>query len=176
MNTTHSDHVDVPRGALIMAGALVAMAITATSIMRIAQVPPTASPALLRAAEHAQIVKTRNLRFSDRPDGAVEIQDVGTGQTALMLERGSNSGFIRGVMRGLARERRMNGVGADAPFTLTLWTDRQLSLTDTVTGRSIELNAFGSTNRATFVDLLMRPEARPVAPIAASPAASGARS
>ncbi|BCA59715.1 photosynthetic complex assembly protein PuhC [Sphingomonas sp. HMP6] len=176
MNTTHSDHVDVPRGALIMAGALVAMAITATSIMRIAQVPPTASPALLRAAEHAQIVKTRNLRFSDRPDGAVEIQDVGTGQTALMLERGSNSGFIRGVMRGLARERRMNGVGADAPFTLTLWTDRQLSLTDTVTGRSIELNAFGSTNRATFVDLLMRPEARPVAPIAASPAAGGARS
>lgn len=176
MNTTHSDHVDVPRGALIMAGALVAMAITATSIMRIAQVPPTASPALLRAAEHAQIVKTRNLRFSDRPDGAVEIQDVGTGQTALMLERGSNSGFIRGVMRGLARERRMNGVGADAPFTLTLWTDRQLSLTDTVTGRSIELNAFGSTNRATFVDLLMRPEARPVAPITASPAAGGARS
>ena len=176
MNTTHSDHVDVPRGALIMAGALVAMAITATSIMRIAQVPPTASPALLRVAEHAQIVKTRNLRFSDRPDGAVEIQDVGTGQTALMLERGSNSGFIRGVMRGLARERRMNGVGADAPFTLTLWTDRQLSLTDTVTGRSIELNAFGSTNRATFVDLLMRPEARPVAPIAASPAAGGARS
>lgn len=176
MNTTHSDHVDVPRGALIMAGALVAMAITATSIMRIAQVPPTASPALLRAAEHAQIVKTRNLRFSDRPDGAVEIQDVGTGQTALMLERGSNSGFIRGVMRGLARERRMNGVGADAPFTLTLWTDRQLSLTDTVTGRSIELNAFGSTNRATFVDLLMRPEAPQTAPIAASPATTAVRS
>lgn len=175
MNTTHSDHVEVPRGALIMAGALVATAIAATAVMRIAQVPPSASPALVRAADNAQIVKTRNLRFSDRPDGAVEIQDVGTGQTALLLERGSNSGFIRGVMRGLARERRMRGVGAEAPFALTLWSDRQLSLTDSVTGRSIELNAFGSTNRATFVDLLMRPEAQPVAPIAAS-ASRGGRS
>ena len=175
MNTTHSDHVEVPRGALIMAGALVVMAVAATGIMRIADVPPSASPALVRAADHAEVVKSRKLRFSDRPDGAVEIQDVGTGQTALMLERGSNSGFIRGVMRGLARERRMHGVGAEAPFALTLWSDRQLSLTDTATGRSIELNAFGSTNRATFVDLLMRPEARPVAPIAAS-SVSGGRS
>ncbi|WP_404372862.1 photosynthetic complex assembly protein PuhC [Sphingomonas sp. MMS24-J45] len=175
MNTTHSDHVEVPRGALIMAAALVATAVAATSIARIAQIPPAASPALVRAADHAQVVKTRTLRFSDRPDGSVEIQDVGTGQTALLLERGSNSGFIRGVMRGLARERRMHGVGAEAPFALTLWSDRQLSLTDTVTGRSIELNAFGSTNRATFVDLLTRPEAKPVAPIAAS-APNGGRS
>jgi len=171
VNTTHSHHVDVPRGALIMAGALVVLAITATSIMRIAQIPPSASPALLRAAEHAQVVKTRNLRFSDRADGAVVIEDVGTGNTALMLERGSNSGFIRGVMRGLARERRMHGVGAEAPFALTLWDDRQLSLTDTVTGRSIELNAFGSTNRATFVDLLTRPETPAVTP-SETPAAS----
>lgn len=175
MNTTHSDHVEVPRGALIMAGVLVVSAIAATATMRIAQVPPAASPPLVRAADHAQIIKTRTLRFSDRPDGAVEIEDVGTGQTALLLERGSNSGFIRGVMRGLARERRMHGVGAEAPFALTLWSDRQLSLTDTATGRSIELNAFGSTNRATFVDLLTRPEVPPVAPIAAS-ASRGGRS
>ena len=40
------------------------------------------------------------------------------------------------------------------PFTLTAWRDGELSLTDTATGRSIELTAFGSTNRAAFAALL----------------------
>jgi putative photosynthetic complex assembly protein len=61
-------------------------------------------------------------------------------------------------MRGLARERRMHGIDSTPPFDLTLWKDGELSLTDTVTGRSVELNAFGTTNRATFLDLLTRPE------------------
>lgn len=154
----HSHHVDVPKGALMMAGLLVVSAITVTSIARIAQIPPSASPVLMRAAKNVEPVATRKLRFSDRADGAVIIEDVGTGGTALLLEPGTNSGFIRGVMRGLARERRMQGIDSQPPFDLTLWKDGELSLTDTVTGRSIELNAFGTTNRATFLDLLTRPE------------------
>lgn len=154
----HSHHVDVPKGALIMAGLLVVSSIAVTSIARIAQIPPSASPVLMRAEKKVAPIATRQLRFSDRADGAVIIEDVGTGGTALLLEPGTNSGFIRGVMRGLARERRMSGIGSTPPFTLTLWKDGELSLTDTVTGRSIELNAFGTTNRATFLDLLTRPE------------------
>ncbi|OYW23845.1 MULTISPECIES: photosynthetic complex assembly protein PuhC [unclassified Sphingomonas] len=154
----HSHHVDVPKGALMMAGLLVVSAITVTSIARIAQIPPSASPVLMREATKVAPVATRKLRFSDRADGAVIIEDVGTGGTALLLEPGTNSGFIRGVMRGLARERRMQGIDSKPPFDLTLWKDGELSLTDTVTGRSIELNAFGTTNRATFYDLLTRPE------------------
>ena len=54
-------------------------------------------------------------------------------------------------MRGLARERRSHGFGNDAPFTLTAWRDGELSLTDTATGRSIELTAFGADQpRAAF--------------------------
>lgn len=154
----HSHHVDVPKGALIMAGLLVVSSIAITSIARIAQVPPAASPVLLRVEKKIVPVATRQLRFSDRADGAVIIEDVGTGGTALLLEPGTNSGFIRGVMRGLARERRMQGIDSTPPFDLTLWKDGELSLTDTVTGRSIELNAFGTTNRATFLDLLTRRE------------------
>ncbi len=154
----HSHHVDVPKGALMMAGLLVVSSIAITSIARIAQVPPAASPVLLRAEKKIAPIATRQLRFSDRADGAVIIEDVGTGGTALLLEPGTNSGFIRGVMRGLARERRMQGIDSTPPFHLTLWKDGELSLTDTVTGRSIELNAFGTTNRATFLDLLTRPE------------------
>ena len=60
-----------------------------------------------------------------------------------MIEPGQQTGFIRGVMRGLARERRMRGIGDAPPFNLSLWRDGELSLTDSATGRSIELTAFG---------------------------------
>ncbi len=154
----HSHHVDVPKGALIMAGFLVVSSIAITATARFLQLPPAASPVLMRAAEKIAPVASRELRFTDRADGAVVIEDVGTGKTARLIEPGTNSGFIRGVMRGLARERRMRGIDSQPAFNLTLWKDGELSLTDTVTGRSIELNSFGSTNRATFLDLLTRQE------------------
>jgi putative photosynthetic complex assembly protein len=158
MSSTHSDEIRIPRGALIMAGALVIGSIAATSIARIAQIPPSASPVLMRAAEKVAPIASRELRFTDRPDGAVLIEDTGSGKTAEVIEPGTNSGFIRGVMRGLARERRMQGITSAPPFNLTLWKDGELSLTDTVTGRSIELNSFGPSNRATFLALLTKSE------------------
>jgi len=160
MNQVHSHHVDVPKGALLLAGALVVTSIVATGIVQVAHIPHSASPELVRAAERVVPVASRNLRFTDRADGAVVIDDVRTGANALTIAPGTNSGFIRGVMRGLARERRMNGIGDAPPFALTLWRDGQLSLTDSATGRSIELNAFGSTNRATFLALLTVRETR----------------
>ena len=63
-------------------------------------------------------------------------------------------GFIRGVLRGVARDRKMRGIGAQPPFALTLWRDGSLSLTDTATGREVELGGFGADNRAVFVALL----------------------
>jgi putative photosynthetic complex assembly protein len=40
------------------------------------------------------------------------------------------------------------------PYKLEAWPNGQLSLTDTGTGRSIELSAFGPTNREAFAGLL----------------------
>lgn len=159
MSAAHSQ--TVPRGALISAAALVLLSIGVTATMRIAHIPPSASPVLLRAAENIAPVASRDLRFTDRADGAVVIQDVGTGATAGMVEPGTKSGFIRGVMRGLARERRMHGIGDQPPFRLTLWQDGQLSLIDTADGRAIELGAFGETNRAAFAALLNHVETKP---------------
>lgn len=149
---THSDML--PRGSIILAVSLVLFALIATTIVRIAGIPPAASPVLMRAQANIAPVQSRTLRFTDRADGAVVIEDVTLGQTASVIEPGQQTGFIRGVMRGLARERRMHGVGDGPPFTLTLWADGQLSLTDTATGRSIEMTAFGSSNRAAFAALL----------------------
>ena len=84
----------------------------------------------------------------------MRIEDAATGGTAGLVAAGSRSGFIRGVMRGLARDRRMRGIGEAPPFRLTLWRDGELSLLDEATGRAIELSAFGSTNRAAFAALL----------------------
>ena len=147
----------VPKPALIAALGLVILTVVATAAVRLTGTPPSASPALLRAADKSAIVATRDLRFTDRADGALIIEDVGSGSTAGMVEAGSKSGFIRGVMRGLARERRMHGIGNQPPFRLTLWTDGELSLVDTATGRNLELGAFGGTNRTAFLLLLPVP-------------------
>ncbi|QBM77162.1 phosphonoacetaldehyde methylase [Sphingomonas sp. AAP5] len=156
---THAHHAErLPRGALILAGSLVGFAFLLTATVRIAHIPPAGSPAALRETTHVAAVQTRTLRFLDAADRGVRIEDVGTGQTAGTIVPGQETGFIRGVMRGLARERRMHGIGSDAPFTLTQWRDGELTLTDSATGRSIELNAFGTTNRAAFAALLRAPE------------------
>lgn len=158
MSANHNHRAMLPRGTVIIAVALFLFALTMTSIVRIAGIPPAASPVLLRAQSDIAPVQSRRLRFFDRADGAVVIHDVTLGKTASVIEPGQETGFIRGVMRGLARERRMHGIGDGPPFTLTLWQDGQLSLTDSATGRSIEMTAFGSSNRAAFAALL--PKAR----------------
>lgn len=154
MSTAHNHANMLPRGTLVVAGAMVAFALTATTMVRITGTPPAASPVALRAQEKVAPLAERVLRFRDRADGAVVIDDVVTGRTAAVIAPGEQTGFIRGVMRGLARDRHMRGIGAEPPFRLTAWANGQLSLTDTATGRTIELSSFGATNRATFAALL----------------------
>jgi len=143
----------LPRGTLTLAGALVAFALIATSVVRIAGIPAAASPAAWRAEQRIAPVASRDLRFRDRADGAVVIEDA-RGGVAAVIAPGQQTGFVRGVMRGLARDRHARRIGATPPFTLTLWKDGELSLTDTATGRQVELTAFGSANRAAFAALL----------------------
>lgn len=105
-------------------------------------------------AQVAQVV-SRDFRFADRADGALVATDAKTNQVALVLEPGSNSGFIRGVMRGLMRERQLHEVARDGAVTVTQWANGELTLTDGSTGRIIELGSFGHTNRAAFAQLLV---------------------
>lgn len=163
MSAGHHHGDMLPRGTLLIAAALVLFALAAASFVRIAQIPPAASPVLMREQAGIRAVKSRDLRFVDRADGAVVIEDV-KGGIASVVVPGQQTGFIRGVMRGLARERRAHGIGDRPPFKLTLWQDGELSLVDTATGRAIELTAFGSTNRATFAALLDAKNAKSMDP------------
>jgi putative photosynthetic complex assembly protein len=144
----------LPLGAMTFAGGMVVLAIGAVALARVTGMPVAASPAAFRAEARIAPVTTRTLGFSDRADGAVVIRDVDTGGIAAVIAAGEKTGFIRGVMRGFARDRRARGIGATPPFELTLWRDGQLSLTDTATERSVELTAFGAANRAAFAALL----------------------
>lgn len=151
--STHAHDQMVPPGALGLAGALVLLSLVLVGAVRLNLIAPSPSPADLRTSAHVAPVRERLLTFADRADGPVVVTDATTGAEVAVIGR-EGSGFIRGVMRGLARERRMHGRGADAPFRLTEWRDGGLSLVDTATGRNIELNGFGPTNRAAFVALL----------------------
>lgn len=160
MSMKHDHSNMLPKGALMLACGLVVASLAATSAARIAQLPPSAVPATVRADENAKVIVTRSLRFIDRADGAVVIEDVNAKQVAGTVTPFTESGFVRSVMRGMARDRRLRGLGADAPFELTLWNNGQLSLIDSASGRSLELGAFGPSNREAFMALLVSKETR----------------
>jgi putative photosynthetic complex assembly protein len=63
-------------------------------------------------------------------------------------------GFLRGTLRALARERKSRNLSPEAPFELALHQDGRLSITDSLTHNSIDLEAFGPDNLSVFVNIL----------------------
>jgi len=152
MSAAHHHDNMVPPAALGLGGLLVIASLVLVTAVKVDLLPASKSAAQLRAEAGIRPVAERMLRFAD-VNGFVQVTDAKTGNTVAMLGQ-EGSGFIRGVMRGLARERRLHHLGASDPFRLTLYADTQLVLTDTATGRIIELTGFGETNRAAFLALL----------------------
>jgi len=105
----------------------------------------------VRGAERPAV--ERLVHFEDAPDGSVVIRDA-TNSLVLARFPVAEGGFVRGSIRALARERRQEGQGREAPFRLAAWSDGQLTLDDAATGRRIDLTAFGATNAGVFSRLL----------------------
>ena len=104
----------------------------------------------------APAVTERALRFLDRPDGSIAVIDAGDGRVVDSVT--GESGFVRGTLRGLARERKRQGIGAEQPFHLIARADGRLTLTDPATGRRVDLESFGPTNAAAFAHMLSAAE------------------
>ena len=98
-------------------------------------------------------VTVRELRFADRPDGGIDVFEGRDGRSIFVVPPGTN-GFLRGVLRGLARDRRRADLGAEIPFRLVRSADGRLSLDDPATGRHVALEVFGPDNYQVFADLL----------------------
>ena len=109
------------------------------------------------ASQSAPPLATRDLRFEDRADGAIVARQAATGTEVMVFDPGTN-GFVRGTLRALARGRRQADMSHDAPFRLSAFADGRLVLEDTLNGRTVELNAFGDTNRDVFAGLLAAAE------------------
>ncbi len=141
----------MPRAAILSAVALIAFSFVAVSVGRFTD--------LGKAPEkQAEALQSRDLLFLDRADGAVLVYEVGN-ETALdVLEPGTN-GFLRGVMRGVARERKLSNASFSEPVRLTLWDDGRLTLDDLATNYHVGLIAFGPTNAGAFARLLHVPSA-----------------
>jgi len=143
------DNEPFPRFALIAAGILIAGSITAAAAARFSNTQNAESA----ASESVQPLAARDLTFFDMEDGSVQVRDAAGAQVVFVAAPGTN-GFIRGVMRGMARDRRSRGIGQEPAFRLAQWPDGRLSLEDLATGRQIELSSFGGSNRAAFAQLL----------------------
>ena len=135
----------IPRGALVAVAGVLVIAIGGAATARLTRSPaPTTAPPAVASVE---------LRFADRADGAVSVADARSGAPVSVLAPDTN-GFVRGVMRGLARDRMSRHIGPAAPFRLSLDHGGHLWLQDTATRRLIDLDAFGSGNRAAFAAFL----------------------
>lgn len=104
------------------------------------------------SAPDAAAVATRELRFEDRPDGSIAVIDAASGTQIEAIV--GEQGFIRGTLRGLARERKRQGIGQEIAFQLVGRADGRLTLHDPATGRRVDLESFGPINAGAFVRLL----------------------
>lgn len=101
----------------------------------------------------AAAVQTRLLTFRDQPDGSVAVIDAKTGVTFDAIT--GEAGFARGTLRGFARDRRVRGIGPEAPLHLTARADGRLTLFDPETGRIVDLESFGPINASAFSRFLV---------------------
>ena len=146
MSGHHHDDRTLPRWLLLAVAGLIGFTLLSASLHRWQH-----SPVVVENAERPDAI--RDLRFVDVGGGVVTIHDWPEGHHVATLAAGTEN-FIRGVMRGLARERRALGIGHEQPFRIARYRDGRVTLEDLATGRILFLNAFGVTNVAAFNDLI----------------------
>jgi putative photosynthetic complex assembly protein len=147
-NSAAHEAVALPRAALLGAALLIAFALASVTLARIRHWQGTAAPA-------AQAITVLHLQFADREDGAIDVTDAdrAAAEAHIATVAPRSNGFMRGVLRGLARARRNEHLPLYAPFTLTRWSDGRLTLADPATGRSIAIEVFGPDNSRPFAAL-----------------------
>jgi putative photosynthetic complex assembly protein len=154
------DEITVHKVPLLLMGGIIAVSLVLTASVTMGFLPKQSVPAEARAAAGVQPAAERTLRFFDEADGSVRIEDGATGEV-LARHGVGEGGFIRATVRSLVHQRRIRGEGPAVPFTLTRWDTGGLTLADPVTGRSVEVSAFGPDNRAVYAELLPATPERP---------------
>ena len=137
----------VPRSMLVALGGLVLVSLLSVTFVRVTGV------GVVHVADAAPVT-VREFRFEDERDGSIVVRDARSNRTVHTVDPGTN-GFLRGTMRGLARERHRRGIGPEIPFRMIGHADGKLTLEDPATGRRVDLGSFGPTNAAVFASLMV---------------------
>lgn len=137
----------VPRGALFGAAFLIVGSLGLAASARSAHL----SEPVKAAAPAREFV---DVRFEDRPDGTLAVIGADSGREISAIAPGTN-GFIRGVVRGMFRNRKLESMGHDGRFRLAREAEGRLTLVDPQTGRRVDLDSFGPTNSAAFATILI---------------------
>lgn len=141
----HHRH-EVPKVPLYAAGALILMTLLLVAFVRLTGIGELRTP-------KAPVLIERLLTFADQTDGGIAVFDAVGGHSVARIEPG-HEGFLRGSLRGLARERKRERIGPEVPFRLSSRADGRLLLEDPATGRVVDLGAFGAQNVAVFARML----------------------
>lgn len=152
----HEEAIDAkpfPRGMLIAVGAMIAFSLVFAASARLWDFGAT-------RVVYAPVTEQRELMFTDLANGSVGVIDVSTKQQIAELKPGQD-GFVRVVMRSMARDRAVLGAISDKPFRLARHSDDALTLTDLATGEVVMLNAFGGMNRNAFEQFLAMGRTKP---------------
>lgn len=99
-------------------------------------------------------LETLEVRFEDRPDGSIAVLEATSGREVSLLAPRTN-GFVRGVLRGMFRTRKLEALGREATFRLSREADGRLSIVDPQTNHRVDLDSFGATNAQAFAQLLV---------------------
>jgi putative photosynthetic complex assembly protein len=146
VRTSNPSRDTVPRGMLAALGAVVLASLLAVSFVRFTGIGRVEVP-------DAPALSVREFRFEDQADGGIMVRDAQSGRVVHTVAPETN-GFLRGTMRGLARERHRRGIGPEIPFRMIGRADGKLTLEDPATGRRVDLGSFGPTNAAVFASLM----------------------
>jgi putative photosynthetic complex assembly protein len=141
------DDQPFPKAALIAAGVLISLSISAVAFVQLTGIGQH------RSAPPAAI-ESRALLFDDADRGRIVVRDAGTQGVVDTIEPGDGRGFISTVLRSMAYSRKIVGAGRERPFDLVRNGDGRLALVDPVTNRHVELSAFGPDNARAFEKLL----------------------
>jgi putative photosynthetic complex assembly protein len=95
----------------------------------------------------------RDIVIAGGIDEKIDVVDVHTRAVIATYNEGEG-GFVRGSMRALSRIRFVTDVGTAEPYRIIRWESGAVTLSDTVSGERIYLDAFGPDNAAAFEGLL----------------------
>lgn len=152
MAEDHSHENMAPRVPMLLAGGLVVLTVLGVIFQQLVVNPQA------RASAPRAVLAERVLRFVDIADGTVVVVDAGAGTELARVAPGEGN-FLRGTLRGLVRERRLQSADFTPGFALRRYGDGAIVVADLATGREIDLRAFGARNADEFMRYLPASEA-----------------